>query len=163
MSVNARAAIAAVMAVLVVTACADTTTGLEQGTPDLHVSRAQSSSPGAGVSQLVVAIENRGDGADLLVAADSDTALAVEIHRTVIEDDGRAFMRMLDEVALPPGETVRFRPGDLHLMVVVPDERVRVGGTFDVTLRFARSAPVTIEVEVVELLDLIEGDVLRGG
>ena len=136
--------------------------GLGGGTPDLRVSAAQSSAPVAGASQLVVTIENRGDGADRLVAADTDAALAVEIHRTVIEDDGRAFMRLLDDVVIGAGETVRFRPGGLHLMVVVPDERVRVGGTFEVTLRFERSAPVTLDVTVVDLLDLVEGD-LGGG
>ena len=137
--------------------------GLGGGTPDLHLSAAQASAPVAGASQLVVTIENRGDGADRLIGAESDAALAVEIHRTVIEDDGRAFMRMLDDVVIGPGETVRFRPGGLHLMVVVPDERVRVGGTFDVTLRFERSAPVTLEVEVVDLLDLVERDALEVG
>jgi copper(I)-binding protein len=105
-----------------------------------------------------VTIENRGDGPDRLIGADTDAALAVEIHRTVIEDDGRAFMRLLEDVVLPAGESVRFRPGELHLMVVVPDERVRVGGTFEVTLLFERSAPLTLEVEVVDLLDLIERD-----
>ena len=135
--------------------------GLGGGSPDLHLSQAQASGPVAGVSQLVVTIDNRGDGADRLVAAETDAALAVEIHRTVIEDDGRAFMRSLDDVVIGAGETVRFRPGGLHLMVVVPDERVRVGGTFEVTLRFERSAPVTLEVEVVELLDLVERDVER--
>ena len=136
---------------------------LGAGTPDLHFSRAQASGPVAGASQLVVTIENRGDGADRLVAAETDAALAVEIHRTVIEDDGRAFMRGLDDVVIGAGETVRFRPGDLHLMVVVPDDRVRVGGTFEVILRFERSAPVTLEVEVVDLLDLVERDALEAG
>ena len=64
---------------------------------------------------------------------------------------------------LPAGSTVRFRPGELHLMVVVPDERVVVGGTFDVTLRFARSAPLTVTAEVVDLLDLVEDDGAGGG
>ena len=137
--------------------------GLGGGTPDLHLSSAQASGPVAGASQLVVTIENRGDGADRLVAAETDVALAVEIHRTVIEDDGRAFMRLLDDVVIGPGETVRFRPGGLHLMVVVPDERVRVGGTFEVILRFERSAPVTLEVEVVDLLDLVERELLEVG
>lgn len=136
---------------------------LTGGTPELHVSTAQASAPIAGASQLVVAIENRGDGDDRLVGADTDVAIAVEVHRTVVEDDGRAVMRLLEDVDLPAGETVRFRPGGLHLMVVVPDERVVVGGTFDVTLRFARSAPITITVEVVELLDLVEDDGATGG
>ena len=156
----------AALALLVATGCGgDASDGgsLGGGRPELVVSTAQASGPVAGASQLVVSIENRGDGADRLVGADTDAALAVEIHRTVIEDDGRAYMRLLDDVVIPAGETVRFRPGDLHLMVVVPDERVRVGGTFAVTLRFERSAPVTLDVEVVELLDLVERDALGTG
>ena len=143
--------------------CGGEAEGLGGGTPDLHLSPAQASGPVAGASQLVVTIENRGDGADRLIGAETDAALAVEIHRTVIEDDGRAFMRLLEDVVIGAGETVRFRPGGLHLMVVVPDERVRVGGTFEVTLRFERSAPVTLEVEVVDLLDLVEQDGLEVG
>lgn len=131
---------------------------LTTGTPDLRTTSVQASAPVAGTSQLVLSIENRGDGDDLLVSAETDAALAIEVHRTVIEEDGRAVMRLLEEVALPAGATVRFRPGGLHLMVVVPDERVVLGGTFDITLRFARSAPVTLTAEVVDLLDLVEED-----
>jgi periplasmic copper chaperone A len=151
------------LALLLVVGCRGDDTSLGGGQPALSVSAAQASAPVAGASQLVVSIENRGDGADRLVGADTDAALAVEIHRTVIEDDGRAFMRLLDDVVIPAGETVRFRPGGLHLMVVVPDERVRVGGTFTVTLRFERSGPVALDVEVVDLLDLVERDALENG
>ena len=143
--------------------CSADGSALDVGTPDLHVSSAQSSAPVAGASQLVLSIENRGDGDDRLVGADTEVALAIEIHRTVIEDDGRAFMRMLDDVDVPAGATVRFRPGGLHLMLIVPDDRVRVGGTFAVTLRFARSAPITLDVEVVDLLDLVERTALGTG
>jgi len=136
---------------------------LGTGTPDLQVSTAQSSAPVAGAAQLVLTIENRGDGADRLLGAETDAALAVEIHRTVIEPDGRAFMRLLEDVEIPAGETLAFRPGGLHLMLVVPDERVVVGGTFAVTLRFERTAPLTLEVTVVELLDLLERAPSDGG
>jgi copper(I)-binding protein len=149
--------------VLLLVGCASDEVPLGDGRPDLHLSAAQASAPVAGASQLVVSIENRGDGADRLVGAETDAALAIEIHRTVIEDDGRAYMRLLDDVVIPAGETVRFRPGGLHLMVVVPDERVSVGGTFRITLRFERSAPVTLDVEVVSLLDLVERDALEDG
>lgn len=129
---------------------------LGAGEPDLHISSAQASSPIAGASQLVLTVENRGEGDDRLLGAESDAALAVEIHRTVVEADGRAFMRMLDDVIVPSGGSVAFRPGGLHLMLVVPDERVVVGGTFEVTLRFERTDPVTLTVTVVDLLDLVE-------
>ena len=162
MNLSARRTASLVLLAALLAGCADEA-GLGGGTPDLQLSAAQASAPVAGASQLVVTIDNRGDGADRLIGAETDAALAVEIHRTVIEDDGRAFMRLLDDVVIGAGETVRFRPGGLHLMVVVPDERVRVGGTFVVTLRFERSAPVTLEVEVVDLLDLVERDALEAG
>ncbi len=159
-----RAATTLALTALLAAGCgSEGSEGLGDGTPDLHVSSAQASVPVAGASQLVLTIENRGDGADRLMGAETDAALAIEIHRTVIEDDGRAFMRLLDDVIIPAGGSLAFRPGDLHLMVVVPDERVRLGGTFDVTLRFERSAPLTLTVEVVGLLDLVERDPLVGG
>ncbi len=159
-----RVATALALAVLLAAGCgSEGPEGLGGGTPDLHVSSAQASVPVAGASQLVLAIENRGDGADRLIGAETDAALAIEIHRTVIEDDGRAFMRLLDDVVIPAGGSLAFRPGDLHLMVVVPDERGRLGGTFEVTLRFERSAPLTLTAEVVGLLDLVERDPLVGG
>jgi copper(I)-binding protein len=126
------------------------------GTPALEVSPVQASDPVAGASQLVLEIVNTGDGDDRLVGADTPAALAVEVHRTEVSADGRAVMRLLDEVELPAGGTVRFRPGGLHLMVVVPDGSVVVGGTFEVTLRFERSAPLTVTATVVDLLDLVE-------
>jgi periplasmic copper chaperone A len=127
------------------------------GEPDLDVGPAQAAEPVAGSSQVVLAVTNRGDGDDRLVAAETPAAVDVEVHLTEITD-GRATMVVLDEVAIPAGETVRFRPGSLHLMLVVPDETVAVGGTFDLTLRFDRSGEITVPVEVVDLLDLTEPD-----
>jgi periplasmic copper chaperone A len=121
------------------------------------VTDAQAAPPVAGSSQIVVAITNEGDGDDRLVGAETPAALDVEVHLSEIED-GRATMALLEEVELPAGETVRFRPGALHLMLVVPDDSVVVGGTFELTLRFDRSDEVTVPVEVVDLLDLSEGD-----
>jgi periplasmic copper chaperone A len=125
------------------------------GEPAIEVGPAQAAPPVAGSSQIVVDVTNRGDGADLIVGATTPVAIGVEIHRTTI-DDGRAVMRELDDLDVPAGETVRFRPGDLHLMLVVPDETVVVGGTFELTLEFDRSDPVTVPVEVVQLLDLVD-------
>jgi periplasmic copper chaperone A len=125
------------------------------GSPDLAVGPARAAPPAAGASQVVLTIENRGDGDDTLVGSDTDAALDTEIHLTEVAD-GRAAMGVLDEVVVPAGGSVEFRPGALHLMLVVPDGSVVVGGTFDLTLRFDRSDPITVPVEVVELPDLLE-------
>jgi len=139
------ACIAALLA-LALTACGG-------GQPDIRVGRAQADVPVAGASQIVVEITNEGDGGDELVGADTPSALGVELHLTEIVD-GQALMTELESIEIRAGETVRFRPGELHLMLVVPDETVVLGGTFDLTLHFERSGDVTIEVEVVDVLDL---------
>lgn len=126
-----------------------------RGTPELVVGRAQASVPVAGASQVVVDIDNVGDGDDRLVGAETTAALDTELHLTEIRD-GRATMTTLEAIDLPAGERLRFRPGGLHLMLVLPDESVVAGGTFDLVLRFARSEDVVVPVEVVELLDLVE-------
>lgn len=128
------------------------------GTPDLDVGDAQAAEPTSGSSQIVLEISNEGDGDDALIAAETDAAVGVEIHLTEVDDEGSATMRELEDAELPAGETTTFRPGGLHLMMIGTNEEVEVGGTFDVTLEFERSEPVTIPVEVVEVLDLAEPD-----
>ncbi|MEX0869665.1 MAG: copper chaperone PCu(A)C, partial [Nitriliruptoraceae bacterium] len=65
-------------------------------------------------------------------------------------------MREHDSVAIPAGTSVAFRPGGLHLMLVVPDPTLREGDTFEVTFDFAHSDDRTITVEVVDFLELAE-------
>lgn len=125
------------------------------GEPDVRVGPAQAGEPAAGSSQIVVTIRNDGDGDDTLLGAETSAAAAVEMHLTEVVD-GRASMTQQDRVPVPAGETVEFRPGGLHLMLVVPDATVTVGGTFDLTLHFERSGDRTVPVEVVSVLDLAE-------
>ena len=128
----------------------------QSGTPELHVGTVQAADPIAGSSQIVLAVTNDGDGGDTLVAVETDAAVAIELHETRIED-GQATMERLEEVPIPAGETVRFQPGGLHLMMVGPDDEVELGATFEVTLEFDRSEDITATAEVRELLDLAEG------
>jgi periplasmic copper chaperone A len=126
------------------------------GEPDLRVvGDVQAAVPVAASSQIVLTIANDGDGRDELVDATTPSALGIEMHITEIVD-GRATMRELDAIPIPAGGQVRFRPGDLHLMLIVPDETVVEGGTFQLTLHFDRSDDITVPVEVVPLLDLAE-------
>ena len=128
------------------------------GEPVIEVGPARAAAPVAGSSQVVLEVHNAGDGADTITEALTPSAVEAELHRTTIEN-GRAEMNPVDEVEIAPGETIRFQPGGLHLMLVAPDPSVTVGGTFDLTLRFERSGDVTVPVSVVDLLDLVETDV----
>ena len=126
------------------------------GQPDIEVGRAQANEPVAGSAQVVLDVANHGDGADVISGAQTDAALAVEMHQTVVTD-GSHSMTEIDHIDIPAGDTVRFRPGQVHLMLVAPDESLVPGGTFELTLHLERTGDVTVPVEVVDLLDLAEG------
>jgi len=126
------------------------------GEPDIEVGRAQASEPVAGSAQVVLDVTNLGDGPDTIAGADTTSAFAVEMHQTIV-DDGSHSMTEIETVDVDAGETVRFRPGQVHLMLVAPDEELAVGGTFELILHLERSGDVTVPVEVVDLLDLAEG------
>lgn len=126
------------------------------GTAQVEVSGpVQVATPVAGSSQVAMTLVNHGDGDDELVSVSTEAALAVEIHRTTIAD-GAATMETLEGLPIDAGEELVFRPGDLHLMLVVPDETVREGGTVELVLDFERSEDVVVEAQVVDLLDLVE-------
>ncbi len=128
------------------------------GEPALRlVGEAQVAVPVAGSSQVAMTLVNDGDGDDRLVSVTTDAALSAEIHRTTIAD-GAATMETLTGLDLPAGERIEFRPGELHLMLVVPDETVREGGTIELVLDLERSDDLVVEATVVDLLDLVEGD-----
>lgn len=138
---------------LVVTLAA--TSACAGGTSQIEAGRAKAAAPVAGSSQIVVTLTNTGDRADRLVEASTPVALAVEIHATEIVEQ-RASMRTVEHVDIPAGGQVTFRPGGLHLMMVVPDESVTVGAAFPLTLRFRHGEPVTVDVEVVPIEALLE-------
>lgn len=126
------------------------------GSPDIEVvGPVQVAAPIAGSSQVAMTLVNNGDGDDELVSVDTEAALNVEIHRTTIAD-GTATMETLDGLPIPAGQELVFRPGEAHLMLVVPDETVREGGTVELVLDFERSEDLVVEAQVVDLLDLAE-------
>lgn len=144
------ASVAAALAVLLA-AC-----GSDGGAPQVGVvGEVRVAAPVAGSSQVALTLANTGDGDDTLVGAATDAALGTEIHRTTVEDGG-AVMETLEALELPAGEQVTFRPGELHLMLVVPDATVEEGGTLELVLEFERSDDLVVEAQVVDLLDLAE-------
>ncbi|MCZ6710132.1 MAG: copper chaperone PCu(A)C [Gammaproteobacteria bacterium] len=61
-------------------------------------------------------IINHGSASMTLVGASSDAAGAIEFHRS-INDGNLVRMQRVEKVVVGPGETVRFQPGGLHLML----------------------------------------------
>lgn len=114
----------------------------------LDVKNAWARPAGAGDNGAVYfVIENGTEQQDSLLAAQTDVALAVELHVSQLEGDHMS-MHPQTEVALPAGEAVEFSPGGLHVMLVGLTRELKTGETFEVTLTFKNVGEKTVMVTV---------------
>ena len=82
------------------------------------------------------------------VSASSDVAAMVEIHQTVLRDDGTMGMTRIFDVEIPAESTVMMVPGGMHVMLLDLTEPLELGDTFDMTLTFDNGTELTTTVEV---------------
>ena len=115
----------------------------------LHVDHAFAPAmpPGARTGAVYLAIENHGTQPDRLLGARSPRAVGVELH-SMSEHAGVMRMRAVASIPVPPGQTVRFAPGGLHLMLVDPKPALKEGERVPLTLRFERAGSVNVDVVV---------------
>jgi copper(I)-binding protein len=104
--------------------------------------------PGARTAAAYLTLTNHGP-ADRLLGAASPAAQELQLH-TVATDGPTQRMLPLQELALPPGGTVRFEPGGLHLMLLDIAAPLVPGATIVIELRFAAAPPLALEVPVVD-------------
>jgi copper(I)-binding protein len=78
-------------------------------------------------------LTNSGPAARSLVAAESPAYAKVEMHVSRIVND-IATMEPVAALEIAPGQTVRFAPGGLHLMLIAPKGPVQAGATIPLTL-----------------------------
>ncbi len=103
--------------------------------------------PGARALAGYMRLENRGDAPVALLLANSDTFERIELHHT-LQVDGTMRMVEVDHVPLPPGETVAFAPGGLHLMLFTPREPLRAGDGVTIELTFSDGTARDLRFEV---------------
>jgi hypothetical protein len=84
---------------------------------------------------------------DALIGASSESAEAVELHRSAMVNDVMQ-MQVLETVPLGAGEEVEFAPGNLHITLVNLKDALEIGETFGITLHFQNSADISVSVEV---------------
>lgn len=103
---------------------------------------------GAGAtSAIYMILRNDGSEADRLVAARSDVANAVELHRSEVVD-GVMRMRQVEAIEVPARGEERLVPGGYHIMLIGLTRDLAVGEEIEVELEFEKSGVKTIEVEV---------------
>ena len=94
-------------------------------------------------------IANSGTEPDRLLSVSVEGPMAM-IHQSR-EEDGVVRMVQLEEVEIPAGGAVEFRPGGLHVMIMgLQPGDLPVGDTLDGVLTFDSAGEVAITFQVVD-------------
>lgn len=108
------------------------------------------SRPGA----AYLTIRNEGEAADTLVGIETPIAGMAEVHETTTSSEGVSRMAPAGPVEIPPGASVALAPGGLHAMLMQLKEPLVEGGSFPLTLTFAKAGSVEVRVPVLGMAAL---------
>jgi copper(I)-binding protein len=108
---------------------------------------ARATSQLAKVAGGFLSITNHGSAPDKLIAIDSDIAGMTMVHKMTMEN-GVAKMEMLEDLPIPPGETVELKPSSLHIMFMQLKNPLKEGDRFKAVLTFERAGKISIEFVV---------------
>ena len=98
----------------------------EDATLDINSAWIPEAPPTARMLAGYLDVTNGGETPVTIVDVAGDAFEKVEMHRTE-RSDGVARMRRQHRIEIPPGETVHFEPGGLHLMLMRPESPPRAG------------------------------------
>ncbi|MCU0839063.1 MAG: copper chaperone PCu(A)C [Rhodospirillales bacterium] len=107
--------------------------------------RATAGAAANGAAYMV--ISTSGNEADQLIGATSPVAATVELHTHVMEGDVMR-MRPVKAIEVNAGEPAVLKPGGLHVMLIGLRAPLKQGASFPLTLTFAKSGTVTVNVDV---------------
>lgn len=100
-------------------------------------------------SAAYMTIANQGEGNDMLTAARTPKAEAIELHQTTMTAEGVMQMRQIrDGLPIEAGKTIELKPGGTHFMLLGLDGGLSAGETLLVTLEFAKAGAVEVTVPV---------------
>jgi copper(I)-binding protein len=125
------------------------------GTGEVTVDEAWVREPAAGQTNSAAygVITNGTDGEVTLVGASTDdvSAEAVEIHETVVDDEGVMSMQEREDgFTIESGGSLTLEPGGPHVMLLGIDP-AEITGDIELTFDFDGAEPVTVTAEVREL------------
>lgn len=99
--------------------------------------------PSPDVAAAYFTVINTGGSADELTGVTSDVSAETMTHRSTGQT-----MEMVRSVPIPAHGRLAFRPGGYHVMLERPERRLRRGDHVTLTLRFRRSAAITVHAPV---------------
>lgn len=93
-------------------------------------------------------IENATRQDDTLLSIRGEIADSLEVHLSAIDANGIVSMKPQENVFVPARESVEFKPGGLHVMVVNVKQDLQPGDTFPVVLTFRNAGEISLDVPI---------------
>ena len=106
---------------------------------------------GVPTSAAYLTIANAGKTPDKLLSIDCACAASAMMHETRTQN-GISSMSMLNEVTIPAGGKVQFKPEGLHVMLVGLKKPLKAGTAQPMTLRFEKAGTVKAAFRVMEVI-----------
>ena len=137
----------AISLVLVLAACSQGAGASSAVGPTVAGAWARAAAAG-GESAAYFTLTNPGGPTDALVSATSPAADMADLHETSIDGAGTSAMKPVDRVEIPAGDTVEFKPGSYHIMLMGLSKDLTVGGTVELDLVFEHAGNVVVTAEI---------------
>lgn len=104
--------------------------------------------PGATVGAAYMQVVNGGRNQVVLVSATSPVSARVEFHSMSMEGNIMRMREITGGIPIPPGGSVNFVPGGMHIMLVGLTQRLAPGTFIPLTLTFNGAPQVTLQVPI---------------
>ncbi|MBK8183044.1 MAG: copper chaperone PCu(A)C [Candidatus Competibacteraceae bacterium] len=124
---------------------------LAAGSGAIQIAKPQAAEtpPGAKTGAVYFDVVNSGELDRLLSAEAKDIAGSIELHTTLLEGTLMK-MRQVEAVDLAAGETISFKPGGLHVMLIDLKQPLQAGQSFPLTLHLEKAGVLQVTVPVVK-------------
>ena len=117
----------------------------------IEISGAYAHSAGMGeTTAAYMVIKNAGSDTDHLISASCDAAMMTQAMESSMSNDVMS-MGDVPVIELPAGETVEFKSGGYHIMLMDLMQELKVGDTISLTLEFEKAGKITLDVPVIAI------------
>jgi copper(I)-binding protein len=140
-----RFILAAALALLPVTAAAQDYTA---GTIRISQPWSRMPPPAAKAAVGFMTLINTGNEADRLIGGTASVADKFELHAMAVMDGVMQMRELAEGLEIKPGETVQFKPGSNHMMLVGLKQQPKAGDRIKGSLVFEKAGTVEIEYKV---------------
>jgi copper(I)-binding protein len=105
--------------------------------------------PNAKVLAAYLELTNSSDKTHSLIKISSDKFEKIEIHRSSTHE-GMVHMQQQDKVLIPAGQKIMFEPGGLHLMLINPKQRLKIGDQVPLKFWFENDSTINVSTPVLK-------------